>query len=384
MDGVLGCEERGAGGGLRDGGLQAAVAAQDVFVGHFQAGTMDAGEEFAALFGIDQDGADSAVVVEPGAEVADAPEVADGQVAAAAELPGGAAVAARAGIEVGQESPDEQVLRLAFFAQYGAAEGSRGVRGAEEYLEIVAFPSGAAFLLVAEADFFYAHITVALSLEGGLFLREVPSPYPRRRRSVADEIHRQQSVCRDSPCSGGKKMVEARHLAGGTGEQHRTSLAQSRPDPPTAVLHPALQVFGTDECRRFRRGGGTVVDRLMDIVIAGAEDYASLFQYGGGQQGECPSRGAAVPYRSVRVLHGVDLERPAGGELRDDGADPRADAAFDAGALIHGGIEEAFGIVLHGDAASGAGRRAGGAAAAVVRVGDDDVSYFSHKRLQSL
>ena len=72
-------------------------------------------------------------------------------------------------------------------------------------------------------------------------------------------------------------MVEARHLAGGAGEQHRTSLAQSRPDPPTAVLHPALQVFGTDECRRFRRGGGAVVDRLMGIVIAGAEDYASLF-----------------------------------------------------------------------------------------------------------
>ena len=84
------------------------------------------------------------------------------------------------------------------------------------------------------------------------------------------------------------------------------------------------------------------------------------------------------------MLHGVDLERPAGGELRDDGADPDAKPAFDAGALIHRGIEEAFGIVLHGDAASGAGRRAGGAAAAVVRVGDDDVSYFSHKRLQSL
>ena len=99
MDGVHGGEERSAGGGFRDGGLQAAVAAQDVFVGHFQAGTMDAGEELAALFGIDQDGADSAVVVEVGAEVADAPEVADGQVAAAAELPGGAAVAARAGIE---------------------------------------------------------------------------------------------------------------------------------------------------------------------------------------------------------------------------------------------------------------------------------------------
>ena len=35
MDGVLGCEECCAGGGFRDGGLQAAVAAQDVFVGHF-------------------------------------------------------------------------------------------------------------------------------------------------------------------------------------------------------------------------------------------------------------------------------------------------------------------------------------------------------------
>ena len=126
-------------------------------------------------------------------------------------------------------------------------------------------------------------------------------------------------------------MVEARHLAGGAGEQRRTSLAQSCPDPSAAVLHPALQVFGTDECRRFRRGAGAVVDRLMDIVIAGAEDYASLFQYGGGQQGKCPSRGAAVPYRSVRVPHGVDLERPAGGELRDYGADPRADTAFDAG-----------------------------------------------------
>ena len=277
MDRARGGEERGAGGGLRDGGLQAAVTAQDVFVGHFQAGTMDAGEEFAAFFGIDQDGADSAVVVEVGAEVADAPEVADGQVAAAAELPGGAAVAARAGIEVGQESPDEQVLCLAALAQYRAAGDSRGVGGAEEYLEIVAFPSGAALLLVAEADLFYAHITVALSLEGGFLLREIPPPYPRRGRSMADEIHRQQPVCRGLSGSGGKKMVEARYLAGGTGEQHRTSLAQSCPDPPTAVLHPALQVFGTDECRRFRRGGGAVVDRLMDIVIAGAEDYASLF-----------------------------------------------------------------------------------------------------------
>ena len=79
MDGVLGCEECCACGGLSDGGLQAAVAAQDVLVGHFQACAMDTGEELSALFGIDQDGADSAVVVEVGTEVADAPEVADGQ-----------------------------------------------------------------------------------------------------------------------------------------------------------------------------------------------------------------------------------------------------------------------------------------------------------------
>ena len=171
MHRVPGGEEIRAACGLVYGCLQAAVAAQDVPIGHRQAGAAEAAEEFTSLFCVGEDGADSSVVVEVGTEVTDTPEVTYGQVAAAAELPCRTAVAARTGVEVGQESADEEVLRLAPFAQYGAAGGSGRVCSSEVYLETVALPSGTPLLLVAEADLFNAHAAVSLCLEGSFFFR---------------------------------------------------------------------------------------------------------------------------------------------------------------------------------------------------------------------
>ena len=85
---VRGSEEVSPPGRFCYGLLQASVAPQYILIAHLHAYTVKAVEYFPAFFRVDQHRADSAVVIEVGAEVADAPEVSDGQVAAAAQFPG--------------------------------------------------------------------------------------------------------------------------------------------------------------------------------------------------------------------------------------------------------------------------------------------------------
>ena len=68
------------------------------------------------------------------------------------------------------------------------------------------------------------------------------------------------------------------------------------------------------------------------------------------------------------MLYGVDGQRSPGRIPGLYRTDLDAETAFDAELCIDFGIQEAFLMVLHGDAASGAGRGTCGAAAAVVRV----------------
>lgn len=196
---------------------------------------------------------------------------------------------------------------------------------------------------------------------------------------MADQVDGDQLVEGDFSGTGGKKMVEAGDLAGCAGKEHRKSVAEGGPDSAVAVLHPALYVFGTDEGDYSGYVGGAVVYGLMSGVEAGSEDQSALIQYRGGQQGKSSSGRAAVPYCLVGVFDCIDFQRSACRGLRDDRADPGAEPTLNASALIYGRVQKPFGTFFHGNAASWACRRAGCTSAAVVRVGDGDMSYFSHK-----
>ena len=286
------------------------------------------------------------VVVHRGTYPADAPEIAQREVAPAPPLLGRAGMARRTEVEVRQEAPREDI------AGCPARVQAMPLRA---YLHAVTAPPPA---LVAHREGGYRLVT-------GVDGIEVHLPHPGRRHTVAHHIGGKERIV-----VAMQEMLQPGYLAGRTCKEHPSPLPQECPCPAIGVADDALHVLRPTETGDAFQRVRPCVHHLPTPVVPRTEHHATPADNLLCQHREHPSRGTLHPHLPVRTPGGKDLHGETHLIRMEHGAHPHTSPATDAHIGIGLGVQEALPVGTHRDALTGTNGRTGMATRASFLVGN--------------
>ena len=194
-------------------------------------------------------------------------------------------------------------------------------------------------------------------------LFQVGLEHRRRGHAVAHQIAGQQIIVVPA-----QVVLQAVHLAGQTGKEHRLARLQLLLHLMEGFPKIALDILGAPHGGRLLHGGGAGVAHRHIAVKGGAVHHAPLVQHMAGQQGEHTAGGAAPPHLVVFVPNSVGAVGVGALHRLGQGRAGAFALAAENAVFPHRGPQEALMVGFHLNGVYRTDGGAGGAAGAVLRL----------------